>query len=69
MAMPPPKVAISTLSPGLMCASASATVIGIVYLHADLSIKEAAIARTRPPGSRIARYRPPDNILSWLVQL
>jgi len=40
-----------------------------IYLHADLTIKEAAIARTRPPGSRTARYRPPDSILSWLDQL
>ena len=40
-----------------------------IYLHADLTIKEAAIARTRPPGSRTARYRCPDNILRWLDQL
>ena len=31
-----------------------------VYLHADLQLKEKALARTTPPNTRAGRYRPPD---------
>jgi integrase/recombinase XerD len=37
-----------------------------IYLHADLTLKEQALARTRPPNSRQGRYRPPDALLAWL---
>jgi integrase len=37
-----------------------------VYLHADLAIKERALARTTPPDARPGRYRPPDAILAFL---
>ena len=40
-----------------------------IYLHADLSLKEQALARTRPPNSPPGRYRPPDKILAWLEAL
>ncbi len=40
-----------------------------IYLHADLALKEQALARTRPPNGRTGRYRPPDSLLAWLEQL
>jgi site-specific recombinase XerD len=40
-----------------------------IYLHADLKLKEKALARTRPPNSRTGRYQPPDRLLTWLEQL
>jgi site-specific recombinase XerD len=39
------------------------------YLHADMSIKEHALARTTPPSSKPGRYRPPDNLLAFLESL
>jgi len=40
-----------------------------IYLHADLSIKERALARTKPPGSTPGRYQPPDPLLAFLEGL
>ena len=40
-----------------------------IYLHADLKIKEGALARTKPPNTPAGRYRPPDTLLTWLEQL
>ena len=40
-----------------------------IYLHADLALKERALARTRPPGARPGRYRPPDKLLAFLEAL
>jgi integrase/recombinase XerD len=40
-----------------------------IYLHADLNLKEQALARTRPPNTRTGRYQPPDNLLAWLEAL
>ena len=40
-----------------------------IYLHADLTIKERALARTTPPGTRPGRYRPPDTTLAFLESL
>jgi integrase/recombinase XerD len=40
-----------------------------IYLHADLAIKEQALARTTPPGGRPGRYRPPDAVLAFLEAL
>ncbi len=37
-----------------------------VYLHADLALKERALARTTPPETKPGRYRPPDTILAFL---
>ena len=39
------------------------------YLHADLSIKERALARTAPPNTRPGRYRPADRLLAFLDNL
>ena len=39
------------------------------YLHADLTLKEQAIARTNPPGATSRRYRPPDRLLTYLESL
>ena len=40
-----------------------------IYLHADLDLKEKALARTRPPNTRAGRYRPPDRLIAWLEAL
>jgi integrase/recombinase XerD len=40
-----------------------------IYLHADLTIKERALARTTPPNGRPGRYRPPDSVLAFLEAL
>ena len=40
-----------------------------IYLHADLELKEQALARTRPPNGRTGRYQPPDRLLAWLEAL
>jgi len=39
------------------------------YLHADLSMKERALARTTPPNTAPGRYRPSDTLLAFLEQL
>ena len=39
------------------------------YLHADMTIKQAAIDRTRPPDVRPGTYRPKPDILTWLTTL
>jgi integrase/recombinase XerD len=40
-----------------------------IYLHADMALKEQAIARTTPPGTPAGRYQPPDQLLAFLSQL
>jgi len=40
-----------------------------IYLHADLAIKERALARTAPAGTTPGRYRPPDTLLAFLEAL
>jgi integrase/recombinase XerD len=32
-----------------------------IYLHADLALKERALARTKPPDAKPGRYRPPGH--------
>ena len=39
------------------------------YLHADMSLKEKALARTTPPNTTPGRYRPPDTLLAFLSSL
>jgi site-specific recombinase XerD len=39
------------------------------YLHADMTIKERALARTTPPNVKPGRYRPTDSILAFLESL
>ena len=40
-----------------------------IYLHADLALKEQAIARITPPNGVPNRYRPPDAVLAFLDTL
>jgi site-specific recombinase XerD len=40
-----------------------------IYLHADLALKEQALARTKPPDAKPGRYRPPDALLTFLEAL
>ena len=40
-----------------------------IYLHADLALKERAIARTTPTGTRPGRYQPGDRLLAFLEAL
>lgn len=40
-----------------------------IYLHADMSQKQRAIARVTPPGTTPGRYRPPDPLLAFLEAL
>lgn len=40
-----------------------------IYLHADLAIKERALARTAPAGTTPGRYRAPDALVAFLEAL
>lgn len=40
-----------------------------IYLHADLAIKEKALALAAPPGTPPGRYRPSDPLLAFLEAL
>jgi len=40
-----------------------------IYLHADLELKEQAMAKTTPSRLRPTRYRPDDAVLSFLRSL
>ena len=40
-----------------------------VYLHADMALKERAIAKTKPLNGKPGRYRPPDALLAFLQAL
>ena len=40
-----------------------------IYLHADLALKEQALARTKSPDSKPGRYRPTDTLLAFLEAL
>jgi integrase/recombinase XerD len=40
-----------------------------IYLHADMTLKERALARTTPPGTPPGRYKPPDALLAFLEAL
>ncbi len=40
-----------------------------IYLHADLALKERAIAQTTPPDTDPGRYKPPDTLLAFLDAL
>ncbi|HEY6310583.1 MAG TPA: hypothetical protein VIY52_07220 [Streptosporangiaceae bacterium] len=39
------------------------------YLHADMTIKEKALARVQPHGAAPGRYRAPDSLLAFLDTL
>ena len=38
----------------------------LVYLRADLELKQRALDRTTPPGEKPGRYQPPDDLLAFL---
>ena len=40
-----------------------------MYLHADMAMKEAALAKTAPNKTRHGRYRPGDHLLEFLKSL
>jgi len=40
-----------------------------IYLHADMTIKERALARMAPSSVKPGRYRPPDRLLAFLESL
>jgi site-specific recombinase XerD len=40
-----------------------------IYVHADLALKEKALARTAPTNTPSGRYRPPDQLLAFLEAL
>ena len=75
-----PHVLRHTAAMGLLHAGVDTTVIALwlghervdttqIYLHADLAIKERALARTTPPHVRPGRYQPPDTLLAFLEAL
>ncbi|WP_158714267.1 hypothetical protein [Kitasatospora aureofaciens] len=39
------------------------------YVHADMTIKEQALALTAPVSAKPGRYRPGDKILAFLDRL
>ena len=40
-----------------------------IYLHADLRLKQRALARTRPPATSPGRFRPTDSLFAFLESL
>lgn len=40
-----------------------------IYLHADITIKQRALDRTRQPDSPSGPYEPEDKLLAWLKSL
>jgi site-specific recombinase XerD len=40
-----------------------------IYIHADLALKERALARTAPADTAPGRYRPPDTLIAFLEHL
>ncbi|MCA1698159.1 MAG: site-specific integrase [Actinobacteria bacterium] len=75
-----PHVLRHTAAMNLLHAGVDSTVIALwlghesveatqIYLHADMAIKERALARTTPPNSTPGRYQPPDTLLAFLEGL
>ena len=75
-----PHVLRHTAAMNLLVAGVDTTVIALwlghesvettqIYVHADLTIKERALARTAPPDTTPGRYRPPDALLAFLENL
>jgi integrase/recombinase XerD len=40
-----------------------------IYLHADLGLKQKALARTTPANTKPGRYKPPDQLFTFLESL
>lgn len=75
-----PHVLRHTAAMNLLHAGVDSTVIALwlghesveatqIYIHADMKIKEQALARTTPPNTTPGRYRPPDTLLAFLEAL
>jgi integrase/recombinase XerD len=75
-----PHVLRHTAAMNLLLAGVDTTVIALwlghesvettqMYVHADLTIKERALARTAPPDTTPGRYRAPDALLAFLENL
>lgn len=75
-----PHVLRHTCAMGLLAVGVDITVIALwlghesvettqIYLHADLAIKQRALARTTPAGTAPGRYQPPDALLAFLESL
>jgi integrase/recombinase XerD len=75
-----PHVLRHTAAMRLLNAGADTTVIALwlghesvattqIYVHADLALKERALARTTPLGSTPERYQPTDTIVAFLENL
>jgi site-specific recombinase XerD len=75
-----PHVLRHTCAMQLLAAGVDITVIALwlgheqiestnIYLHADLTIKERALARTKPAHVAPGPYRPPDDLLAFLEAL
>jgi integrase len=39
------------------------------YVEADLAMKEKALARLEEPNTKMRRYRPPDELMTFLQHL
>lgn len=75
-----PHVLRHTCAMSLLQAGVDTTVIALwlghagvrstdAYVHADITIKEKALALTTPASARPGRYRPPDKVLAFLENL
>jgi len=40
-----------------------------IYIHADMRLKEKALATITTPETRPGRFRPDDELLAWLEAL
>ena len=40
-----------------------------VYLQADLAMKEKALGKVTPPETKMAQFRPCDEVLAFLASL
>lgn len=74
-----PHVLRHTAAMRLLTAGVDVTVIALwlghesikttdIYLHADMTMKEAALARTTPTGTQPGRYLPPDDKLMTFLK-
>jgi len=75
-----PHVLRHTAAMRLLAAGVDSTVIALwlghesvattqIYIHADLALKEQALARTAPLDAAPSRYRPTDRIMTFLDSL
>jgi site-specific recombinase XerD len=75
-----PHVLRHTCAMALLQAGVDTTVIALwlghagvrstdAYVHADITIKERALALTTPAAVKPGRYRPPDKVLAFLESL